>query len=256
VAFDILTLTPFNVQLGGIDPNLNFASAMPAPPTVGGGSVTDGSDSSYVELGSRYNDSEGGERADLLLCDFVIDPAVHPDVTWMYYSIRVKNEAGYADALASLSLDGQTAWYRTDDASGSRLFGARLPNDVRNGLATSPTWFGQAYNGSPILPGDPGDSTNWLNLPRDWPEMLDPLTTTGLRFGMYVLSSSATRVPLIDVFEVRLVVACVTTETAVYHPPPLRLHPRSDGRGMSSAQRVWPRPPTGAYGRIGPGSLI
>ena len=28
MAFDILTLTPFNVQLGGVDPNLNFASAM------------------------------------------------------------------------------------------------------------------------------------------------------------------------------------------------------------------------------------
>jgi hypothetical protein len=40
------------------------------------------------------------------------------------------------------------------------------------------------------------------------------------------------------------------------HVPPLRLHPRSDGRGMSSAQRVWPRPPTGAYGRVGPGSLV
>jgi len=258
MAFDIVTLSPFNVQLGGNEAGANPYLPLPAPVAIGDGSLADNSDSTGYELGSRYNGDEGGDRADLLLVDFAIDTGAHPEPTWMYPSVRVKNADGYLDASAAYGLIGHYGWYRADDPTGTYLYLTGWPTPLSDGEATTPTWFDQVYNNAPILPGDPGDDTNWLNLPRDWPQILDPLTTTGLRFGIFCLSTATTRVPLVDVFEVRLVVACAPVAAPAYVPPTratpsLRMLQRGGEGGMSGIPRMIGNPVRGL--RQGPGSV-
>ena len=265
MAFDIVTLTPVNVQLGGTDVGLNDTYPLPGPIEVGGGSISDGSDLSYLELGSRYNWAEGGERTDLLLADFVFDTTAHPDPTWLYVSVRMMNEPaesperpGYRAALATYSLLPVYSWYRSDGTGGA-LDREGMPAAIADGEVDSPAWFNQFYRNEPILPGDPGDDTNWANLPRDWPEMLDPLTTSGLRFGMFCTSSAPDRIPLIDVFEIRLVVACpapvppASPVRAIRSTPSLRMLQRGGQGGMSGIPRMIGNPVRGL--RQGPGSV-
>lgn len=216
-----VTYKPFNVQLGGVE----SGNTWPAPVPFGGGSLIDDSDASGVEIGTHYDTTAGSDAPDLLYADFQVPADLSP--TWAHIAIRAKTATGYT---SSSGLNDWRGIYRTDDPDGWQLYYQSWPPDLANGTAASPAWFREFYAGYPILDGAPGDDTNWANLPRDWPNMLDALTTTGLRVGYFVYTNSPTRVPVMDLYEIRLV---VTVDGAPAPARPIRgprVHPLKAAR--------------------------
>jgi len=233
------------------------------------GSVSDNSDATVTTLEAEYQPS-GDRYSEVLTLDFALpDPTVMP--AFYYMKMRARDNADFVahpERFVSFQFDyskvadppGYTfdTWQLNHSSDSSGQFG-----ELAAGIVTDPTWFNFSYvgAGTPVDTANPSSST-WFEIDNgEWTgyvahQTYAALAGSGLRFTFYPRADSNLdpRTAYIDVFEVRMVVAYPVT--AAGRVPPLRLHPRSDGRGASSAQRVWPRPPTASYGRIGPGSLI
>lgn len=111
------------------------------------------------------------------------------------------------------------------------------------------------YNGSPVYSGDTGTwpRVQWTTYHRRWRYSTDA-SNPGIPGG-YVITGSAQI--LLD--DIGWTVDSLTEPPPdVFTPmPPLRIHPRSDGLGLSSAVRVWPPPRSQQYGgRPAPGSYL
>jgi hypothetical protein len=230
----IVTLYPNSVARGGYDPAKD--RVLPAPAVIGDGSLADDSDATGVELGISYDAATGTDYDEAISADFTADPALNP--TWMYVSLRAATPAGFPNASDVIS---HRYFYRTDGVGGN-LYQTAWPDPLDNGTAAAADWFNEAFAGQPITPGPPSRDTNWLNLPSDFPELLDPLTTTGLRVSLYAETVSLdTRTPVLDLYEIRLVVAYEPTTSPLPYDAPCRLFPRDDDHGVG-AGHVWPPP--------------
>lgn len=248
-----VSYSPTSYEMGGALPQ--FATHnLPAPVEVGGASLGDDSDASYVTLRAHYESMDpdaAGEDSDLASCYF--PPVAASDTPlWWHVAFRAKNNTqGY-----STGTDSGVRWIsRADDPDRTYIQQAgSLSPAIAAYTVPAPTWFAWAFTASDlILPGAPGYDTNWSSVD-DYTGFYDALTTSGLQVSFTTTSTADTRYDWLDLFEVRLVVAFGSVGRTFN--PVLRVLPRSDGRGASSAARVWPRPPTGNYGRIGPGSLV
>lgn len=235
----ITTLTPFAESAGTLA--IGAGDVVNDTPPAGG-SVADGDDGTWVQLGG-YIDSSGNKHVESWAADFTSTGQPFA----LVLQVRLKTDADVFGAPPSPSLNDCPV--RLGDTTGTD-FGL-IPNlrwtNVKSGTvasATTYTWgvLGDIETADPVDETTPSDAAGWI--------VFDPtsdigtaLTGDGLRFTFGCFwdgddTNPDVRRAWIDLMEMRLIVAT----TSGYHP--LRRFPRSDGLGIGP-RRHYPLPSTG-----------
>jgi len=206
----------------------------------GDGSQSDDSDATSVTL--RSGQDPVGYYAPVVAVDFDAIPDLSDSTTGASFGTMFRLQLLTAEFDGAIYQDDSWALFLND---GTRVTTSRL-SDGAGGRA------GYVSMDAPTTYETP---TTYYPLGGNVPTMRAESFTLAYCFRGAADNGSATIVDLMRVFEAGLILDIGSAEV-IYHAPPLRVFPRSDGRGASSAQRVWPRPPTASSGRVGPGSLI
>lgn len=211
------------------------------PVIVGSGYVNDDDDTTYVDAsviiggtitGNSYKWSLGANP-------YAVLPADKSTVTSVGFAVRVKAETIRFDAppfaFAGLGMDVRHNSATEYDWSAS--------DALTNPGVTTEAWYdlsSGAPNGNPDLTDL--SSVDWTELTTatDFELVFTP------RYSVSTLFSTGTMT--LRVYEVALDIIWEATAggapVGVVRGSPLRIHPRNDGRGTSSAPRIWPQPPT------------
>lgn len=215
------------------------------PVLVGGGSISDGSDSSYVQIGT-WSTTDLTDHVEPLSVDFVLPPP-YTNPTAIALKVRMRNDP---DALDPGPPDFYPSnfWLMIDAVSDDTHFGDRLWTAYRsfsfaNGVAASIDDYSFWWDDVDL--DDPTDAGNWFEFAVDaFTGGADTaLTSDGLRITMAVEATVAMdipphRRPWLNVFEFQLLVACTTGLSLA---PPCQLYPRDDDQGAGNAA-IWPPP--------------
>jgi hypothetical protein len=243
MAFSIITLYPFGQGAG----ELHDADVNDDPVLVDGGSVSDDSDSSYVEQGT-WQSTTGLQHAEALATYFKTPDGFDPQ--FMLIQARMRNNAYlYAnppDGTRSFytelkSMDASTL-YDYEINSGSDILDSIININPDPGVPDF-TWFTWWAQDNTVDLDNPATENGWYRL--DWDYDRDPgdkaaLIGDGLRLDMGMsyaaTATSDTRYPWVDYAEVRLLVAGASAGKF-----PLRRYPREDGLG-NGPTRHYPPP--------------
>lgn len=216
------------------------------PVLVGGGSVSDGSDASYVEMGTWVT-SLGVNHLEPLSCDFVL-PGTYANPTAIAIKLRMRSDPDIAADPPDLNPSSvPMTLHAVSDGTllASVSSAGAVSNDVVAGSLTLVTersfWFDD------IDPDDPTDNGFWFEFAVDAGDptaCIDALTGDGIRAAIAVdaggpLEAIPRRRPWLDIYEFQMLVAC----DAGVGFFPQRIYPRSDGLGIGPT-RVYPPPPS------------
>jgi len=260
----LVTLAPFAAGRGaatGLDAILGSRQAVSGSRIGGGtdlGAMIDGDDGTYFII---EGGTSGGEYyVTPVWGDFVL-PADAGTPTAVAIRVRAVtpafsygNDPGAYRDWQTFFTDTSWGYFGTLQGGDTNLTSLELLSQAD--FADFDYWYGI------VSPTDHSDNGDWFEFSKNGStgtSVQAALTGTGLRVTVFMDSWNEVDANFKWAYLTSLELLVETAgaaPTGTLHVPPLRLHPRSDGCGMSSAQRVWPRPPTASSGRVGPGSLI
>lgn len=237
-------LVPFHQETGFTDVGTGDVIE-DAPVLVGGGSVADGSDATYAQLGG-YVDSDGFRHAESIAADFFYD-GVTPVA--LVLQVRLRTDDDVLLSPVTPALNDNPAILSTVDNVIIDTLDLRWA-EVKEGLVGSPTWYTWAVQGDienvpPVDLDDPTDAGGWFPIePGD--DAYTALTGDGLRFTFGAFwngddTNPDIRRAWIDLYEMRLIVATRS------NTPMRRKYPNPTGQGVGPT-RHWPRPRRGVGG--------
>jgi hypothetical protein len=211
---------------------------------VGGGDVADDSDASYVEEMAFTPTPPATAGMQILACTFQTPAGFTP--TNFLYQMRAKTpDASY---LAAYDVSGETypdlMFSTTRRDSTEELLSDKSPSfshaeiyELLERHVDTPTWFSW-FESSPAPASLTEPDSAWCWLEFESPDLTDALTGGDLRLEIAMLAASTTiDLPLLDIFEVRMLVV----GTSVVLAPPCHIYPRDDDQGVGTAA-IWPPP--------------
>lgn len=203
------TLYPVAQQVGIID----SGEIDDDPVLVGGGSLSDDSDASYVQLGA-YIDSDGNRHTESIAADFVSDSA--DPIKAVVIQARLKSDADVLADPPSPALNDCPVTLGTTDGTVFTNLNLRWAS-VKEGSVDTPEWFtwavlGDIEDADPVDLTNPSDTGGWyvINSGLDAALRGDGLRVT---FGAFWNGDSFdpdVRRAWIDLYELRVIVSPIS----------------------------------------------
>lgn len=248
----IVTLDP--VWQGSDGADIEVGATIDSPALIGGGSVSDGSDDSWVEM-AAWKDNTPVTHYEPLSCDFVL-PSAFSNPTAIAMKLRLRTDPDVFSDPAPLSFPSSVI-LTLHAASDGTFLGRSLGGgsqvvmvDIRTGniptIADRTFWFDD------VDLDDPTDAGFWFEFAVDADDpdaCVAALFGDGLRASIAIDAGDALDTPerrhaWLDIYEFQLLVAC----DAAGLTPPCHLYPRDDDQGVGTSA-IWPPASSG-----GPGS--